>query len=61
MIYKITEVIALVIPEDFHIPLSMDQESPLHIFPFYLMAKMSRYDSDYLPTFIKCAIHSKFG
>lgn len=53
--------IEYLIPEHFHLTLSMDKYLPLHISPFNVVAKMPRSSSVKQPTFLQCGRHTKFG
>ena len=56
-----TKILVSFILDHFHILLTMDQESLLHISNFILVSKISRSGSDPLPEFLQCGRHSKFG
>ena len=55
------EAIESLIPEHFHLPLSMDKESYIHIYTFNIVVKMPRAPTDNIPTFLQCGQHTKFG
>ena len=61
VIYEIAEAIDTLIPEHFHLPLSMDKYSPIQISPFNVVAKMPRTSSDNQQVFLQCVLHTTFG
>ena len=60
VIYKRSEAIGFLIPEHFHIPLSMDKYYSLHIFFFNIVAKIPLSASNKQPDFLQCRRHTKF-
>ena len=61
VIYKRAEVIESLITENLHLPLSMSNDSPLHITPFSIVSKILRSYSVKQTLFIQCGQHSKSG
>ena len=55
------DTIPSLIPKNLHIPLSIHQDSPLHISPYNLVSDMPRSATKPKPASIKCGRHSKFG
>ena len=61
VIGEIAEEIEYLIPEHFHLLLSMDKDSSIHIYSFNMVAKNLRTPTDHLPAFLQCVRHTKFG